>query len=62
MNSGLHPVHLQLALPNRPEWRSQVEAWRQLLAECGRKPGRKRVHELRVATLRLQAEVEHGLR
>ena len=32
-----------------------------MLARCGRKPGRKCVHALRVATLRLQAELEFGL-
>lgn len=36
-----------------------MEAWRGLLAQCGRKPGRKSVHNLRVTTLRLQAEVEY---
>ncbi len=61
MNSGLHSVDLQRAAQERPEGRSQVEAWRRLLAACGRKAGRRRVHELRVATLRLQAQLEHGL-
>lgn len=32
--------------------------WRQLLDRCGRKPTRKRVHALRVVTLRLQAELD----
>jgi len=41
--------------------RGQIESWRRLLAECGRKPSRRRVHALRVATLRLQARMEHGL-
>jgi CHAD domain-containing protein len=40
----------------------QVEAWRQSLELCGQKPSRKRVHSLRVATLRLQAGLEHWLR
>ncbi|HLY40414.1 MAG TPA: CHAD domain-containing protein [Terracidiphilus sp.] len=40
---------------------AQLESWRRLLSECGRKPSRRRVHALRVATLRLQARVEHRL-
>lgn len=40
------------------EFRQQMRAWRKLLAHCGRKPGRKSVHNLRVATLRLQAALE----
>ena len=46
----------------QPEFRQHVEAWRQLLARCSRKPGRKSVHSLRVATLRLQAAAEFCLR
>jgi CHAD domain-containing protein len=38
-----------------------IEAWRKLLAHCSRKPGRKYVHNLRVATLRLQAALEYLL-
>lgn len=44
------------------QWRQQLAAWRRLLARCGKKPGRKRVHELRVATLRLEALLEMWLR
>ena len=40
----------------------RLGSWRDLLDGCGRKPTRKRVHALRVATLRLQAEVEDQLR
>lgn len=39
----------------------QITAWRRMLAGCGRKPSRRRVHALRVATLRLQARTEHYL-
>jgi CHAD domain-containing protein len=35
--------------------------WRELVERCGRKPTKKRVHALRVATLRIQAEVEDEL-
>lgn len=38
---------------------AQMEAWCELLARCGQKPGRKSVHALRVATLRLRAELEY---
>jgi CHAD domain-containing protein len=44
-----------------PEVRQQMQSWRELLGRCGRKPGRKSVHELRVATLRMQAELEYRL-
>ncbi|MBS1805048.1 MAG: CHAD domain-containing protein [Acidobacteria bacterium] len=40
----------------------RLSEWRRLLERCGRKPGRKRVHALRVVTLRIQAEVEGELR
>lgn len=43
------------------EFRRQMETWRELLAHCGQKPGRKYVHNLRVATLRLQASLEYWL-
>jgi len=41
--------------------RDRIAEWRQLLEHCGSKPTRKRVHALRVITLRLQAEFEHDL-
>ena len=43
------------------ELRRQIRVWRELLALCGRKPGRKIVHNLRVTTLRLQAALEFSL-
>ena len=39
----------------------RVAAWLELLDRCASKPTRKRVHALRVTTLRLQAEVERDL-
>ncbi len=39
----------------------RVAAWVELLARCGSKPTRKRVHALRVVTLRLQAELERDV-
>lgn len=41
------------------DFRQNVESWRRLLKRCGRKPDRKCVHSLRVATLRLQAAIEY---
>jgi CHAD domain-containing protein len=38
-----------------------VNAWRELLGQCERKPTRRRVHALRVVTLRIQAELEHDI-
>lgn len=38
--------------------RDRLADWRELLERCGRKPTRKRVHALRVVTLRLQAELD----
>lgn len=37
------------------------QGWRSLLEVCRRKPTRKRVHGLRVATLRLQAQLDFSL-
>ena len=62
MNSGSLPSGTPLAPVAQPDWPRKIEAWRQLLAQCCRKPSRKCVHGLRVATLRLQVELEHGLR
>jgi len=39
----------------------RLSSWRESVQQCGRKPTRKRVHALRVVTLRIQAEVEHKL-
>ena len=41
--------------------RDRLTVWRELLEDCARKPTRKRVHALRVVTLRIQSEVEHEL-
>jgi len=41
--------------------RDRLVAWRELLDLCGRKATRKRVHALRVVTLRMQAELERDL-
>jgi CHAD domain-containing protein len=41
--------------------RDRLAAWRELLDSCARKATRKRVHALRVVTLRVQAELERAL-
>ena len=41
--------------------RDRLAAWRELLYLCRRKATRKRVHALRVITLRLQAESDRDL-
>jgi CHAD domain-containing protein len=61
MNLGLIPSNGKVKSPVEPDWQRQFEEWRELLSECGEKPTRKRVHGLRVATLRLKAEVDFWL-
>jgi CHAD domain-containing protein len=62
MNSGILPIGGEQAAASEPNWSKRLEAWRRLLAACVRKPSRKRVHSLRVATLRIEAELEDALR
>lgn len=54
------PKHLDAGA--QPDFQQQLETWRQLLAQCGRKPSRRRAHALRVVTLRLESELEFWLR
>jgi CHAD domain-containing protein len=61
MNLGLIRSNGKVKSPVEPDWQKQFEEWRELLSECGDKPTRKRVHSLRVATLRLKAEVDFWL-
>lgn len=61
MNSGFLPAHNSIHALDERDWLAQLDAWRELLAKCGNKPTKKRVHGLRVLTLRLQAESEHWL-
>lgn len=58
MNFGSFPQTMLSDSPAQPEWQRQFETWRELLGDCGRKAGKKRVHMLRTVTLRLQAELE----
>jgi CHAD domain-containing protein len=46
---------------DRTTLHERLAAWLELVARCGNKPTRKRVHALRVATLRLQAELERNV-
>jgi CHAD domain-containing protein len=61
MKSGSTSLNGYVNSPVQPDWSRQFERWRDLIAECGHKPSRKRVHGLRVATLRLQAEIDFRL-
>lgn len=61
MNSGVVSGSRRPAAVARRALQRQMEAWRELLAQCERRPGRKCVHALRVATLRAQAGVEFCL-
>lgn len=61
MNSGSAQPSRNRASLSRPDWPAQLESWRDLLTACNSKPTRKRVHLLRVATLRLQAQVHYWL-
>jgi len=62
MDSGSFSPDEHSAEPPRPEWRQQLGAWRDLLAQCARKPSRRRVHALRALTLRIAVALEFGLR
>ena len=62
MNSGVQLQQIQNEASAKPEGLQQFENWRGLLAECRRKPTKRRVHALRVATLRLAAEVGQWLK
>jgi CHAD domain-containing protein len=61
MNSGSPGSNEPSVVLEEAKGLNLIEAWRQLLARCGRKATRKRVHGLRVVTLRLQAEIEHRI-
>jgi CHAD domain-containing protein len=59
MNSGSAGTSKPHSKSNQADGQSRLETWRLLLVRCGRKATRKRVHGLRVVTLRLQAEIEY---
>lgn len=60
MNFGPPPSSNQHGKSLQPEWR-QLDAWRDALAQCARKPSRKRVHLLRSLTLRVRTALEFRL-
>jgi CHAD domain-containing protein len=59
MNPGAFPVDGRS--DSRAQLRQRIKLWRELLANCSRKPGRKCVHDLRVTTLRLQTSIQYWL-
>jgi hypothetical protein len=61
MNLDSLRSHGHSGVPLQPEWQLQIEAWRDLLAQCARKPSRRRVHALRSLTLRLRVALEYRL-
>jgi CHAD domain-containing protein len=61
MNANASHLEDKSAPGVEPDFRQRMQAWRQILAQCARKPVRKSVHGLRVATLRLQSAVEFWL-
>jgi CHAD domain-containing protein len=61
MNSGPPAVEPERTSSVPSAWPQLFEDWRRLIAGCRRKPSRRRVHALRVATLRLQARLELGM-
>jgi len=61
VNPASHPSGKPPAVSLQPEWQQRLEAWRNLLAQCARKPSRKSIHALRSLTLRVQVGLEHSL-
>lgn len=61
MNLHSHSAGGQPVVPLQQKWQLQVREWRNLIAQCTRKPSRKRVHGLRSFTLRLQVALERSL-
>lgn len=62
MRSGVIPFHGPVTPAPQPNWQGQLDDWGRLVGRCGSKPGLRRVHGLRVATLRLVTELEVWLR
>jgi CHAD domain-containing protein len=61
MNAGSVPLHDAVKSASEPREREQFQQWRQVLADCADKLSRKRIHGLRVATLRLMVEIDFWL-
>jgi CHAD domain-containing protein len=60
MNSAVRTPAKQVGAQVSRSW-SRLTEWRRLLVRCGRKPTRKRVHALRVVTLRVLADLEYRI-
>jgi len=58
MNSGTQGSNGHRETSRRLAGHDRLDAWRRLLVRCGRKPTKKRVHALRVVTLRILAQLE----
>ncbi len=58
MNFGRTLQYPLARVPGKQQQQPMLEDWRSLLVACQRKPSRRHVHELRVATLRLQARLD----
>jgi CHAD domain-containing protein len=61
VNSGSPGSNGHRRSPRRAQSSDRLDAWKRQLARCGRKPTRKRVHALRVVTLRILAELEYQI-
>jgi CHAD domain-containing protein len=61
MHSGFFPSAGHAAISCQSEWQQKVDAWRDLLAQCAKKPSPKRVRALRTFTLRLEVALEYRL-
>jgi len=62
MHFGVIPFRKSGDSVLQPDWKGQLGQWRRLVRRCSRKPGRGSVHALRVATLRVETELEVWLR
>ncbi|HUX45151.1 MAG TPA: CHAD domain-containing protein [Terracidiphilus sp.] len=61
MHSGLIVDEREEEMAAGESRTQRVKAWQKALERCRQKPSRKRVHGLRVSTLRLQAELERWM-
>ncbi len=61
MNFRSLPFDGQPDVSLQPGWQRQIDAWRDLIGQCARKPSRERVHALRSRTLRLRVALGYRL-
>lgn len=62
MNLRFPAPNAKAAVFPEPEWLKGIDSWRKALESVSQKPGKRRVHAMRVTTLRLQAPLEVWLR